>query len=309
MILTRTAGETKDTIGWEPVPGAVAFKFTVDGKISHTWDPTRTTLAVSKGSERVLVEALAAKDTGVWPNATPPSGEPSGQGAFFVEKFQSQPASFWRYQAGSSAVQWPNAAFTLVDNGTGGKALRIGGSGPGGAGVFGSMWTYNSAWGSKGVELWLRTRVRFDQAFNGFWLEHHENFNSYTNNSIYSCALAFNLDGDRRLQAQTTGGPIEPHLGGKPRGSQTKDTQAIEAGRWYELVEHMLLSERHDTGLHESWVDGRRWFRHQRGTLLTNGTAVDSLAFGLYAYPWQSTPAMSAEFDYLVMGPTQASIG
>lgn len=241
------------------------------------------------------------------PPPPPPGGEPTGTGSFFIEKFQTQPASFWRYQSGSSAVQWPNSAFQLVDNGSGGKALRIGGSGPGGAGIFGAMWTYNSAWGSKGVELWLKTRIRVDAPFNGWFLEHHENFNSYTNNSIYSCALGFNIDGDRKLHAQTTGGSITNHVGGQ-RGTQTKDTQTLAAGTWYELVEHLILSERHDTGMHESWVDGRRWFQHQRATLLTNGSAVDSLALGFYAYPWRSTPGMAIDFDYIVMGPTQASI-
>ena len=82
IALTRTEnpGTTKDTISWAPITGLLGYKFTVDGKISHTWDPTRTTLTVSRSAERVLVEAFGTKNSGVWPSVTPPTGYGTGFG-------------------------------------------------------------------------------------------------------------------------------------------------------------------------------------------------------------------------------------
>ena len=62
---------TAVTLGWDPVASAAGFRFTVDGKISHTWDGTRTTVRVSKDADRVIVEALGVVDTGTWPNEQP----------------------------------------------------------------------------------------------------------------------------------------------------------------------------------------------------------------------------------------------
>ena len=74
MITLRKVSETATTItlGWDRVPGAVGYRFTVDGKVSHTFDPTRTTVKVSKGADHTLVEALGVLDSGVWPQPEPP---------------------------------------------------------------------------------------------------------------------------------------------------------------------------------------------------------------------------------------------
>ena len=74
MIELRKVSETNTTItlGWDPVPGAAGFRFIVDGKVSHTWDPFRTTVKVSKVASRVMVEAVGVTDSGVWPTQPPP---------------------------------------------------------------------------------------------------------------------------------------------------------------------------------------------------------------------------------------------
>lgn len=74
MIALSKVAETSSTItlGWTAVPNVIGYRFTVDGKISHTFDPTRTTVKVSKEADRVLVEALGVQDSGVWPATEPP---------------------------------------------------------------------------------------------------------------------------------------------------------------------------------------------------------------------------------------------
>lgn len=268
----------------------------------------KPTLATRTGRQMTNEVAawLEAKQEAPQP---PDPGEPP-TGYYWREEFAVRPSTWWNYQSGNTQVQWGDPVATLVDNGSGGKALRIGGGGPGGQGIFGAMWNGGDIVHGMQGETWMSTRMRFNATFNGWWFEHHENFTRYTNNTIYSPAIGFNLDGDRKLHAQTTGGPIDPHLGGKPRGTQTKDTQTLEVDRWYTLVEHMILTPDHSKGVHESWIDGRQWFKHQRGTLLQapDGT-VDQLAFGLYAYPWNPTTTMHVDFDHLTQGPTKTSVG
>lgn len=58
---------TTVTLGWNAVPNCVGYKFTVDGKVSHTWDGTRTTIRVSKEATNVIVQALGVEDSGIWP--------------------------------------------------------------------------------------------------------------------------------------------------------------------------------------------------------------------------------------------------
>jgi hypothetical protein len=60
--------DTRVTLGWTPVPGAIGFRFTKDGKVvSHTWDPARAQVVFAK--DGVLgVETLLPGPSGDWPN-------------------------------------------------------------------------------------------------------------------------------------------------------------------------------------------------------------------------------------------------
>lgn len=232
-----------------------------------------------------------------------PDPDPEPSGYWWKEEFSQNPASFWNWAYGSNNnAGFPNGGASL-QNGW----LRLGTppNSPGGAGILSAMWNGGSqAHGGQG-EIWTKFQFKFGDTFNGWFFEHHEN---YPGNEVYSPAIG--LDTDRRLIAQTTGGPHDPHLDGKPGGTRTKDTQVLSPGTVYTLVEHMILSPRHDTGLHEAFLNGRRFFRHQRGTLLTDGSYVDRLAFGLYAYAFTAATAQTfIEFDNLVMGPTATSVG
>lgn len=76
MSLTlRVLAETEQTItlGWDPVPGCVGYRFSREGheKFSHTWDPARSSVRFAKGSEWYRVEALGVGESGQYPPAAP----------------------------------------------------------------------------------------------------------------------------------------------------------------------------------------------------------------------------------------------
>lgn len=57
---------TTRTLGWAKVEGSVGFKFTVDGKVSHTWDGNRTSVRVAKTAKNVTVQSLSNGPKGGW---------------------------------------------------------------------------------------------------------------------------------------------------------------------------------------------------------------------------------------------------
>ncbi len=77
-VTVQSEDATSYTLAWPPVAGAAGFKFTVDGKVSHTSQGNRTTVRVSKTAQSVKVEALGVTDTGTWPTVTPPPPPPPG---------------------------------------------------------------------------------------------------------------------------------------------------------------------------------------------------------------------------------------
>lgn len=76
MIALRKIAEdtVTETIGWDPVPSAAGYRFTVNGVRSHTWNPARDQVRVSKGKQ-LTVEALGVMASGVWPTSV---GSPLG---------------------------------------------------------------------------------------------------------------------------------------------------------------------------------------------------------------------------------------
>ena len=66
-LVSETA--TTITLGWDPVAGAVGYRFTAEkqAKPSHTWDPSRSTVKFAKGSSWYKVEALEAPQSGSYP--------------------------------------------------------------------------------------------------------------------------------------------------------------------------------------------------------------------------------------------------
>lgn len=69
---------TSITLGWTPVVGAIGYKYTVDGKVSHTWNGATSSVKVSKSAQKVRVEALGVEDFGDYPapviDPPPPTG-------------------------------------------------------------------------------------------------------------------------------------------------------------------------------------------------------------------------------------------
>jgi hypothetical protein len=67
VILRKLSEDaTSETIGWDPVPNSVGYKFVVSGKTSHTWDGNRDRIRIAKGAS-LQVEALGVLDRGGWP--------------------------------------------------------------------------------------------------------------------------------------------------------------------------------------------------------------------------------------------------
>lgn len=68
----RLVSETSTTItlGWDPVPGAIGYRFSSEkhARLAHTWDPARASVRFAKGSSWYKVEALEVKDTGTYPS-------------------------------------------------------------------------------------------------------------------------------------------------------------------------------------------------------------------------------------------------
>jgi len=61
---------TKITLGWDPVTGAVGYRFQSAAnapKWSHTFDPTRTSVVFAQGKEPYVVQALGVLDEDVYP--------------------------------------------------------------------------------------------------------------------------------------------------------------------------------------------------------------------------------------------------
>lgn len=65
-LLAETA--TTITLGWDPVPGAVGYRFSsaTSTKLSHTWDPLRSSAKFSKAAW-YRVEALSVPVSGTYP--------------------------------------------------------------------------------------------------------------------------------------------------------------------------------------------------------------------------------------------------
>ena len=81
MQLTKLAETTTTvTLGWQPVAGASGYVFYADGKrVSNTWNPAADRVKFAKGAAEYRVEAVAAKESGVWPTATVPPPPPAGK--------------------------------------------------------------------------------------------------------------------------------------------------------------------------------------------------------------------------------------
>lgn len=291
--LTRTAGQTKDTISWPQQTGAAGFKFTVDGKVSHTWDGSRTAVTVAKTAVNILVEALGVTDFGRLPAPV--------QQPFWREDFTTRPASWWRYEYNGQAVTWPHTAFSLQPNGEGGTCLNIGSppGAPGGQGILAAMWNGgNEAHGKQGQEYWLHTRLRFDEEFAGWMLEQHEGLNL----GVYSCAIG--LTSGRRLDVQVSGGNVVGH-----NYTRVQDTVVLTPNRWYDLVLYCKWATTNE-GRYHVWLDGRPVLLANRPTLLYSGSTVDEVALGLYSYPGNRELGPTyTQWDYLVLGPTKESVG
>lgn len=56
------------TLGWQPVPGALGYAFFTDGqRLSHTFNPARSTVRFRKGAGRYEVAALTPSPKGYYP--------------------------------------------------------------------------------------------------------------------------------------------------------------------------------------------------------------------------------------------------
>lgn len=88
--------ETKVTLGWTPVPGAIGYRFQSAGtapKWSHTWDASKSQVTFSKAAW-YKVEALGVKDAGEYPSVAPPPPPPPDPGPLPASKKFTRKSDF-----------------------------------------------------------------------------------------------------------------------------------------------------------------------------------------------------------------------
>ena len=204
IALTRTPGQTKDTVSWAPVADATGFRFTVDGKVSHTWDGSRTSVAVAKAAVNIKVEALGVLDTGVLPNPVPPDPIFPPQWSDFSDDFDPSPSSRWAWEFAGSTVGFPNAGAKLIGNEPG---VRLSSPVVGGNGQLSAFYDGTGDWGKNGMRQQglVDFRLVSQSAFIWIW-EWHENQNWI---DINSCAVGVNPD--RSMRVQISGGQVSSH--------------------------------------------------------------------------------------------------
>jgi hypothetical protein len=115
LVLTKISEtSTKITLGWDPVDGAVGYRFQSAmqaPKWSHTWNPMQSQVTFSKSSW-YRVEALGIEEAGVYPTVTPPP-EPSPpititQGGTY--------SGHWKTTTSTPAVKVTTTAPVIIEN-------------------------------------------------------------------------------------------------------------------------------------------------------------------------------------------------
>ena len=348
MKLTKTA-ETASTItlSWEQVPDAVGYRFIVDGKTSHTWDPTRTSVKVSKGAERVSVEALGALDIGVYPPTTTPPEPPTG--AYFRSDFSSGTLAGWgsmhdAHQSGTDADPACSPAppagikgIEVVNQVAKANAVKwkTDSSTTGNGSVLWEPGDYSNAWYQQGADTWHRWRVLFP---DGTAADHPGKFvvsplggwdtirSWHANNGVLPRAYSTFLGVHPEWGYAGSPGPLwfRP-CGGVDQDTliyqnyyQTDGAPNTEANRipirfnhWYEIVIHIKFGTTATTGLAEWWVDGIQQPGGACPTIVGNpGATTPGVAgsLGLYRGP-AGADMTSSIWTTSLSGPTRASVG
>jgi hypothetical protein len=263
------------------------------------------------------------------PPPPPPSPGWPPVGAYFAEDWSVLPTPnddklLWAYASGNypDYASW-NAAGggSRVSDGLGGFALdMINPSNFGGAAILSAVYMTNVySHAVQGEEVWYRDQILLPTGYVpsvGAWnwlMEWHEDTPSTLGGyqGIDSIALSMRGDGtsgqpgsNPRLFVQITGGPVNGHA-----YTLYTDTETWQLNRWYDILVHVKWHSTPSLGLFELWLDGRLVGSWVRGTLLTNGSQVDSCAHGLYHYRSQIAPETHVRHRRWVFGPTRASVG
>lgn len=247
----------------------------------------RPSLATNTGRQMVF-----STDALLMLNPDPPDPTFPPEWADFSDDFDPAPASRWRWAlADNGNAGFPNTGARLVDDGRGGKAVRLTSPVVGGSGQLSSFYDPSGQWGTNGIHQMGQAEVRRVNQDQFIWIwEWHENIGA----GINSCAIGLNPN--RTTKIQVSGGPVSGH-----QYTILNDSQALDGG-WH-LYEWDIIWSPTNTGRFKVWLDGRVICDVQRPTLLTTGGRVDTTVIGGYCYtPPGSNGAQVMDFANVAVG-------
>ncbi len=316
ITLTRTQGpgSTKDTISWAPITGLLGYKFTVDGKISHTWDNTRTTLVVSRGAERILVEAFGTKDSGVWPPVTPPPT------LLFNGDFDTGNFSRWKNHemlAQAAVVTVPERGFVMRAQTSGSVSM---------VNVGQNFEDYQLPWEVIPAKVWHRVDILLPSGnlsgypgtfvrstpgsgWDMFWELHDRTdaasgYGPSTPGSYGSTMLTVQGQAtDLRWQIRMAG-----HTLPQPVNTFFSHSAPVQRDRWYR--HDIYIDHHHLTGNAEWWIDGVKvWTGTSIPTafLCADGLSGERLQCGIYRGAFSGTTTVY--LDNIRVANTRADLG
>ena len=235
-------------------------------------------------------------------NPDPPDPTLPPEWADFSDDFDPAPASRWRWAlANNGNAGFPNSGARLVDDGDGGKAVRLTSPVVGGSGQLSSFYDPSGQWGTNGTHQMGQARIRRVNQDQFIWdWEFHENLSNKIingkpgNNGINSCAFGLNPNATTKIQV--SGGDVFNH-----NYTIVNDTEALALNRFYLYEWDIKWSP--GQGWFKVWLNGRKIIDVARPTLLFNGDTVDTTVIGGYCYtPPGSNGAQVMDFTDVAVG-------
>ena len=289
--------ETKITFSYPHVPGVEGWRYLVNNvPVSRTFNPDDHEVTfgkVTNGIYRVVpLDVVERPDGFVWPAPAPPTGWTPPSYADFSDDFDPAPSSRWTWVFGSNGnTGFPSQGASLVDDGQGGKAVRLRSPVVGGNGQLASFYDGSGQWGTNGTHQMGEVGFRpiSLNAFMWFW-EWHENIGA----GINSCAIGINSN--RTIRIQVSGGNVSGH-----QYTTLNDSQVLSLNQWDTLAWDIVWSPS-SSGRFKVWLGSRVLCDLSRPTLLTSGGQVDTTVIGGYSYIPGGTGEHVVDFRRFAVG-------
>lgn len=234
--------------------------------------------------------------TDAWLLTADPPDPPGFPPAYaqWSDDFDPAPASRWTWSnPRDNHDTFPSPYASLVDDGAGGKAVRLLSPTMGGNGALSSFYDGSGQWGQQGLHQLGMVQFRLVKHSTFIWVwEWHE----LAGVGVNSCAVGVNPNKTLRIQVS----------GGNPVGHQytTLDVPgALVLDRWY-LLEWDIVWSINSSGRFLVKLDGDTLINVSRPTLLIrSGGLPDTVVIGGYSYcPPGSLGDQSVDFRRFAVG-------